>query len=164
MLDGLYQRIAGRFEELYGLLHRHESEEFAAQLQPKGAGLDLQVDYLGQGQHPPQALHSEGHQDSMGLCLFLALSEELTAPQVGLVALDDVVMSVDADHRKEICRLIQDNFANRQFIITTHDRVWAKQLRVIKSSKAVELRGWTLAERPEGGRVCRLVGGHTARY
>ena len=154
VLDGLYKRIAGRFEELYGLLHNHESGTFTAQLQPKRAGLDLQVDYLGRGQPPPQALHSEGHQDSMGLCLFLALGEELTAPQVGLVVLDDVVMSVDAEHRKEICRLIREQFPTRQFIITTHDQVWAKQLRyqrVVEPRQVVQLRGWTLLEGPRVG-------------
>lgn len=111
----------------------------------------FEVDFLGRGAHPPHALHSEGHQDSMGLCLFLALNEELSMGQTDLIALDDVVMSVDTGHRKDVCRLLTEMFPNRQFLITTHDRLWAKQLRnerVVASPNIIEFTDWTIETGP----------------
>ena len=150
LLGGLYSRIADRFVEFYCVLHNHESEHFSASLRPQGASLTFEVDFMGRGIHPPHALHSEGHQDSMGICLFLALNEELVKGQLGLVILDDVMMSVDSGHRKDVCRLIADQFADCQFVITTHDRTWAKQLKqegVVAPDQVIEFTGWTL----EGG-------------
>ena len=150
VLEGLYSRIADRFVEFYCVLHDHESEHFSASLHPEKASLRFEVDFMGRGTHPPHALHSEGHQDSMGICLFLALNEELVKDRLELVVLDDVMMSVDTGHRKDVCSLIANQFTNRQFVITTHDRTWAKQLRqggMVATSQVIEFTGWTL----EGG-------------
>jgi len=89
----------------------------------------LLVDFYGRGMYPPHALHSEGHQDSMGICLYLALSEYINKGLVGATVLDDVVMSVDANHRKSLCRVLNKEFKDHQFIITTHDRSWAQQFK-----------------------------------
>ena len=151
VLQELYDRIAGRFVEFYGALHEHERDHFNAQLRPDGASLRFEVDFLGRGTHPPHALHSEGHQDSMGLSLFLALNEELSKGQSDLIALDDVVMSVDTGHRKDVCRLLTEMFPDRQFLITTHDRTWAKQLRqekIVDSPNLVEFGNWTVETGP----------------
>ncbi len=152
ILEDLYSRIANRFVEFYHVLHTHESDDFGARLLPKGAALAFEVDFLGRGTHPPNALHSEGHQDSMGLCLFLSLNEELAKGNLGLIVLDDVMMSVDTGHRKEVCRLLNEQFANTQFVITTHDRTWAKQLRqegVVERSQVIEFTGWTVERGPQ---------------
>jgi hypothetical protein len=77
ILAKLYEEIKDRFVELYRELHREDEKEFNASLRPSGAALDFEVDFS-ERHTPPHALHSEGHQDSMGLCLFLALSEKLT--------------------------------------------------------------------------------------
>ena len=150
VLEGLYSRITNRFVEFYRLLHEHESDLFSAKLHPQRAALTFEVDFLGRGTHPPHALHSEGHQDSMGICLFLALNEELAKKELNFIVLDDVMMSVDTGHRKDMCRLIKEHFPSSQFVITTHDRTWAKQLRlerVVESGRAIEFTGWTV----EGG-------------
>ncbi len=159
VLEGLYSRIADRFVKFYCLLHDHESEHFAASLNPRKASLDFQVDFLGRGVHPPQALHSEGHQDSMGVCLFLALNEELAKENVSLIVLDDVVMSVDTGHRKDVCGLLNEQFGDRQFVITTHDRTWANQLKqegVVKPSQVMEFTGWTVENGPHTHRQVNL--------
>ena len=150
VLEGMYSRIADRFVQFYKVLHAHEGDHFGATLQPQGAGLSFDVNFMGRGTHPPHALHSEGHQDSMGICLFLALNEELVKGDLGLIVLDDVMMSVDAGHRKDVCRLLAGQFAECQLIITTHDRTWAKQLkqeRVVEAHQVIEFTSWTV----EGG-------------
>ena len=122
VLQKLYDDIRDRFVGLYKQLHGSDEKSFQAQIKPEGAALNLEVDFYGRGPHPPHALHSEGHQDSMGLCLYLALSERLTGGFIDITILDDVVMSVDADHRRELCHLIASAFPQRQFLITTHDK------------------------------------------
>ena len=159
VLDGLYSRIADRLVEFYRVLHTHEADNFGARLQPQGAALNFEVDFMGRGTHPPHALHSEGHQDSMGVCLFLALNEELVKGNLGLIVLDDVMMSVDTGHRKDICRLLAEHFAECQFVITTHDRTWAKQLRqegIVEGNQAIEFTGWTVETGPNTHRQMDL--------
>jgi DNA repair exonuclease SbcCD ATPase subunit len=129
VLGRLYDEIRDRFVQLYRQLHGLDEKMFTAKIEPERAGLSLEVDFYGRGTHPPQALHSEGHQDSMGLCLYLALAERLTKGLIDMIILDDVMMSVDADHRRQACNLLAKSFPDRQFLITTHDKTWANQLR-----------------------------------
>lgn len=152
VLADLYDSIRDRFVSLYRKLHDTDESEFIAKLEPDGAGLSLEVDFYGRGTHPPNALHSEGHQDSMGVCLYLALSERLTHGIIDLVILDDVVMSVDADHRRQLCSVIASEFSDKQFLITTHDRNWARQLRsesVVTSKNSIEFFNWNVDTGPQ---------------
>ncbi|AEG17861.1 AAA family ATPase [Methanobacterium paludis] len=150
ILDDLYNEIKDRFVELYRQIHGDE-ENFDALLVSDGAGLDFKVNFHGRGVNPPHALHSEGHQDTMGICLYLALAEHITEGYIDIIILDDVMTSVDAPHRREICRLLAGYFKGRQFFITTHDRTWANQLRtegVINTRQVVELYNWNIETGP----------------
>jgi hypothetical protein len=83
----------------------------------------------------------------MGLCLFLALMDKLADKKVGFSILDDVVMSVDSDHRRPVCDLLAEKFSKKQFFITTHDKAWARQLLktgVVKKENLLSFRGWTV--------------------
>lgn len=164
VLSELFGTIKGRFVDLYRALHKDDEEAFDATLQLEGAGLDLQVDFHGKGHHPPHALHSEGHQDSMGLCLYLALAEHLNSDIISLVVLDDVVMSVDSGHRRELCRILKDQFPSKQFVITTHERAWARQLQTdgtIGGKDVYTFYNWTVEGGPRvnsNGDAWALVG------
>lgn len=146
ILSTLYDQVDKRFADLYKLLHPEESN-FVAKLKPDGVGLTLSVDFHGRDLYPPNALHSEGHQDSMAICLYLALAEKLTSGIMDLIILDDVVMSIDADHRRDICKLLKNMFPQKQFLITTHDKVWYRQLQaeaVVDRSGLVEFFDWSI--------------------
>jgi len=152
VLGELYDRVKNRFVDMYRDLHGNDEQDFSATIKPDAAGLDFAVDFHGRGAHPPHALHSEGHQDSMGLCLFLTLAEHLAKGLIDLTVLDDVVMSVDAGHRRGICRLLATHFPERQFLITTHDRTWANQLKaegVVASKATIEFYNWSLELGPQ---------------
>lgn len=147
VLGEIYASIKNRFVELYNAIHSSDETTFNTSFVPDGAGLKLEVDFLNKGFHPPHALHSEGHQDSMGLCLYLALSEKLASNLINLVILDDVVMSVDAGHRKQVCSMLKQFYPNRQFLITTHDRTWASQLKgegVVTKKDMFEFYDWKI--------------------
>ena len=151
ILNRLYSEIKDRFVELYRELHLDDEREFKAIIMSEGAGVDFKVDFHGRGVNSPNALHSEGHQDSMGICLYLALAERLTQGFIDLIILDDVMMSVDAPHRREICNLLANFFKGRQFFITTHDQTWARQLQsegVIKARNRIEFSNWTIENGP----------------
>lgn len=151
VLNALYKVISDRFSEFYKELHGADEVAFEATLRPEGAGIKFEVDFYGRGVQPPLAMHSEGHQDSMGLCLYLALAEYLSMDKLGLTILDDVVMSVDMDHRRAVCRLFAKHFPDRQFVITTHDRAWANQLRtegIARRGNVVEFYKWDIDTGP----------------
>ena len=151
ILGRLYDEVRSRFVSLYRQLHGEDEKSFQASFEPTSAGLKFAVDFYNRGQHPPHALHSEGHQDSMGLCLFLALADQLAKDILDLIVLDDVVMSVDIEHRRELCKVLVKNFPQRQFIITTHDKTWAQMLRaqrVVDKAGLKEFFNWTVETGP----------------
>ena len=154
ILGGLYDRVRDRFVELYKEIHGQDEEAFSAVIEPQEAALEFDVDFYGRGVHPPNALHSEGHQDSMGLCLYLALAEHLTTGLIDLIVLDDVVMSVDSDHRRGVCDVLARAFGDRQLLITTHDKTWARELYaggVVDSRGMIEFYNWHVDTGPVVG-------------
>ena len=65
--------------------------------------------------------------------------------------LDDVVMSVDSGHRYQFCKLLKTHFPNTQFIITTHDRLWAEQMKsagLVTSKTSLCFHSWTIDTGP----------------
>lgn len=151
VLTELYDSIESTFSAFYREMPSEDERSFKASFKPRGAGLLFEVDFYGRGMFPPLALHSEGHQDSMGLCLYLALIRRITEGLVSLTVLDDVVMSVDANHRRSFCKLLREQFSDRQFIITTHDKTWSRQLRtegIVNSKNLLEFRRWSLETGP----------------
>jgi DNA repair exonuclease SbcCD ATPase subunit len=149
VLEKLYYEIKDRFVELYKELHGLDECSFEAELEPKGNGVNFSVDFHGQGLNPPHALHSEGHQDTMGICLYLALAERVTDNYIDLIILDDVMTSIDSSHRRKICHLLANSFEGRQFFITTHDKIWSKQLKIEGvADNVIEFYDWNIDSGP----------------
>ncbi len=128
VLEGIYKDVEKDFARLYSFVNRDDEETFSAQLVPSIGKLGFDVDFYGRGFFPPGAYHSEGHQDGMGLCLYLALMRHLQKDQFTFAVLDDVLMSVDSGHRREVCTLLKKEFPNTQFIMTTHDPIWLRHM------------------------------------
>jgi energy-coupling factor transporter ATP-binding protein EcfA2 len=151
VLNNIYDAIKCDFEAYYRELHSEDESNFVSKISPAGPELNFEVDFYGRGMFPPNALHSEGHQDSMGLCLFFALNKYLLKDIIEVIILDDVVMSIDSNHRRGICRLLKDYLSNRQFIITTHDAAWARQLRteaIVRQENMVHFTNWNIETGP----------------
>ena len=152
ILSDLYQAVEERFSEFYQFINSDDEASFKAEFDHEEGKLDLSVDFYGKGMFPPAAYHSEGHQDGMGVCLYLALMERLLRAEFRFAVLDDVVMSVDSGHRRQFCRLLRKYFPDTQFIITTHDSIWARQMRsegVVAGSRAiVQFHGWSVDTGP----------------
>ena len=150
-LSALYDAVEGDLSDFYREINGEDEDAFKAKFEPTEGKLDLEVAFYDKGMYPPGAYHSEGHQDGMGGCLYLALMKRLLGDRFRFVVLDDVVMSVDQDHRKQFCRLLKNRFPGTQFIITTHDRVWAKQMQtegLVKPKSGVAFHGWSVQTGP----------------
>jgi recombinational DNA repair ATPase RecF len=150
-LNALYAEVEKDFSSYYRSINQDDEGKFTAKLTPSEGKLDLQVNFYERGLFPPAAYHSEGHQDGMGVCLYLALMKRLFGDRFTFALLDDVVMSVDADHRYEFCKLLKTQFPNTQFVITTHDRLWAEQMRsagLVSRKTSLAFHGWTVETGP----------------
>src|SRR5262249_40981955 len=129
VLDGIYEKVAEDFTKFYRIINRDDEDKFVGKLESAPAKLSFDVDFYERGLFPPGAYHSEGHQDGMGLCLYLALRKRALGDKFTFAVLDDVLMSVDPGHRREVGRLLKNEFPDTQFILTTHDRVWLQYMK-----------------------------------
>lgn len=150
-LNSLYDEVEKDFSTFYRAINGDDEAGFTAKLTPSEGSLGLEVNFYERGLYPPAAYHSEGHQDGMGVCLYLALMKRLFGSQFTFALLDDVVMSVDADHRYEFCKLLKSHFPDTQFLITTHDRLWAEQMRsagLVTAKTSIAFHSWTIDSGP----------------
>lgn len=150
-LNALYDAVQGEFSAFYRAINDDDELKFTAKLTPSEGKLDFLVNFYERGLFPPGAYHSEGHQDGMGICLYLALMKRLFGEQFTFALLDDVLMSVDSGHRLQFCKLLKTHFADTQFIITTHDRLWAEQMRhagLVSSKTSLAFHSWTVDTGP----------------
>lgn len=134
---------------LYALIHPDEPlglDHLLLDENKKGSLLQI-CSFEGVSDVAPQAYFSESHLDTLGFCLWLAITK-LSSGGDAVVALDDVFTSVDSAHSTRILDLLMDECENfNQVIITTHSRQWrdrytAQQIPRDKTA-FVELQGWT---------------------
>lgn len=150
-LNDIYKTVEKKFADLYREINKDDEEAFSAQLLPSLGRLGFGVDFYGRGSFPPGAYHSEGHQDAMGLCLYLALMDHLSGEGFTLAVLDDVLMSVDAGHRREVCKVLKQGFPTTQFVLTTHDEVWLRHMKshgLVSAKNAIHFRTWDVDRGP----------------
>ncbi len=154
-LEKVYDDVQTQFAVLYRRINSDDESGFEAKLTPSHGKLSFGVDFYGRGFFPPGAYHSEGHQDGMGLCLYLALMRYILGAGFTFAVLDDVLMSVDAGHRREVSKLLKTEFPGTQFVLTTHDRAWMKFMNVaglVGAKDTIEFRKWTVDEGPSDWR------------
>jgi hypothetical protein len=150
-LENIYKTVEQRFISFYRAINSEDEGAFEAQLKPSIGKLGFQTDFYGRGFFPPGAYHSEGHQDAMGLCLYLALMNHLLGDRFTISILDDVLMSVDTGHRRNVSKLLREQFSNTQFIVTTHDEIWLRHMRtegLIQPKALVHFRTWSVESGP----------------
>ncbi len=159
VLEDIYIAVESDFSTFYKVIHHDDEDDFVGKLLPSLGKLDFDVDFYGRGFFPPGAYHSEGHQDSMGVCLYLALMRHTLQDRFTFAVLDDVLMSVDAGHRREVCTLLKQHFSGTQFVITTHDDVWLQHMRtekIVTKRSFVHFKRWSVDDGPvvwEGNEV-----------
>jgi recombinational DNA repair ATPase RecF len=169
--DTIISEIAKEVGKLYEKVHPGEGlDKIALELDPaRRASLNLGATFEGHDA-PPQAYFSQSHLDTLGLCVFLALSARDRAPDTILI-LDDVLGSVDEPHVERVIGMIyevSDGFQHT--IVTTHYRPWREKyrwgwLKPGQPCQFVELTGWAIddgiriiSSLPEVERLRTLLG------
>ena len=99
----------------------------------------------------PRSFASEGHLDSLGLCIFLAFNKKFN--QIPFIVLDDVIATVDMGHKEKIARLLTEELDDYQIFVTTHSKLWAEQLKRLtnianRTAKPYEIIAWNKKEGP----------------
>ena len=122
--------ISENLESMWATLHPDDTIESVRLFLPPGAdkAIDVVLKFHGLDQESPRLTLSEGYRNSLGLCIFLAMAKNVVDTDRPLF-LDDVVVSLDRNHRGMIQELLKKEFSDRQVIILTHDREWYTELR-----------------------------------
>lgn len=154
VVQKVYDIIQTDIERYYKFLHPNDDYENIKLTLTRRASVELKIDSHGKANEDPRAYSSEGHLDTLGLCIFLAFINKFNQ-DCSLVVLDDVVTTVDGQHRNVICQLIHNQFCNKQFIITTHELYWFKQLEAYFTSvglrgqfQFIEIDSWDIVSGP----------------
>jgi recombinational DNA repair ATPase RecF len=160
----IFEAIAETVLDYYQRLHDFDDDSeraecTALELKPTSraaaGGLRLAIQFLGlTDSKDPRAFLSEGHLDSLGLCLFLA-TVRIFNPPGSLLVLDDVLTSIDREHRRRVGELLFQEFANYQIVLTTHDEHWHDLLNSSARSwgiqgkwSFVKVEGWSVDSGP----------------
>lgn len=112
--------------------------------------IDIALMFYGVEQESPRLTLSEGYRNSLGLCIFLAMAKR-EADKDRPLFLDDVVVSLDRNHRGMIVELLEKEFSGRQVVILTHDREWYTELRQQLDSKNWVFKALLPYETPDLG-------------
>lgn len=154
-IQQIYDDLRADLVELYDQLHPGEGHGMLAiAMDPRKRGsADLRMGFYGREGGDPRAFASEGHLDSLGLCIFLAFVRRFNGDWP-LLVLDDVVTSVDAAHKQRVARLLFAEFGERQLLVTTHDARWFLELKRAQEEfgrtnvQNLVLEAWSLQDGP----------------
>lgn len=152
-IQSIFDSIESDIQNFYHILHPNEPHENIKLNVSGRASAELKITSFGHEDEHPGAFTSEGHLDSLGLCIFLALIKKFNQ-DCSLLILDDIVTTVDSAHRQMICKLLFENFREKQFIITTHESLWYKQLTYSQQVYGVNFKNckiidWSVGYGPE---------------
>lgn len=103
----------------------------------------------------PLNVYSDGHLDTVGICVFLALRKRSsTGPK--LLVLDDIVLSIDNGHAERLVELLREDFRDHQTLILSHNELFMRMCRKpFSQAKYLEIVRWTLENGP-------LISGHVS--
>jgi DNA repair exonuclease SbcCD ATPase subunit len=131
-VDNILQTVSGEVERLYRKIHPDEGVGgFRLYLKEKAKGsLEYDGDFQNKHNIPPQAYYSDSHLDTLGICMFLALTKHFNDDNT-IVILDDIVTSVDEAHRERFLEMLHDEADNFcHMVVTTHYRPWRDIYRI----------------------------------
>lgn len=146
VFDQIAAKVLRYYRKLHDVCDDEASECTELKLEPTAragpGGVRLIIDFLSKiASCDARAFLSEGHLDSLGLCLYLATVRIFNPPGC-LLVLDDVLTSVDKDHRSRVAELLLEEFSDFQLILTTHDDHWFGVFQSKVQARA-EQRNWT---------------------
>lgn len=164
-VQGVFDKIAEKVLSYYHRLHDSDDANECSECtdlsltstsRAVAGGLQLAIEFLGKVDScDPRAFLSEGHLDSLGLCLYLA-TVRIFNNSGSLLVLDDVLTSIDREHRHRVAELLLEDFSDFQLVVTTHDEYWFNSLKENVLARGEQdkwrfkrIARWTLEKGPE---------------
>ena len=141
-IEQIYIDIIDDINLYYSILHHDDPHKDINLHLTSGRSVELNMDVFEIEQTDPRGYISEGHLDSLGLCIFLAFVKKFNEGCT-LLILDDVVTTIDQGHREYIGKLLSGHFQEFQLLITTHDAIWFNQLQKYGRYKVYTINRWT---------------------
>ena len=161
VFDKIAEKVLSYYHKLHDFDGANESSEctdlsLTSTSRAATGGLQLAIEFLGKvNSCDPRAFLSEGHLDSLGLCLYLA-TVRIFNNSGSLLVLDDVLTSIDREHRHRVAELLVEDFPDFQLVITSHDEYWFDLLKSKVLARGEQdkwrfkrIARWTLEKGPE---------------
>lgn len=144
--------ISADVQSMWSMLHPDKLIVGVALYMPPDIdkAIDIRLSFHGVDQDSPRLTLSEGYRNSLGLCIFLAMAKRESGTDRPLV-LDDVIVSLDRQHRASLVDVLMAEFGGRQVIILTHDREWYIELKALLSGAAWTMQTLLPYEKPDLG-------------
>ena len=122
--------ISSDISRMWEILHPDEKIEDIKLYLPSDTdkAIEIGLKFYGKELESPRLTLSEGHRNSLGLCIFLSMAKNSNEKDIPIF-LDDVIVSFDRNHRGLVAELLEKEFSERQILILTHDREWFIELR-----------------------------------
>ncbi len=149
----VHRPIRRRGERLQGLLRLPQPGRVKLQGQARRQGKQGRSEsgFLRPRYVPAYRASQRGTSRQHGRVPILALMKKLKKDGFTIALLDDVMMSIDIGHRRRLCQLLKEKFPGTQFVITTHDPVWARQLKefqIVNNANLFHFRAWSVETGP----------------
>jgi DNA repair exonuclease SbcCD ATPase subunit len=150
-IKSLIADISTDMRTMWGILHPKEKITDISLYVPEDEekALDICMKFHGSDQPSARNTLSEGYRNSLGLSIFLSMAKRGNDSHP--LFLDDVIVSLDRNHRGMVVELLEKEFSDRQIFIFTHDRVWYTELRHQLDDKKWEFRTLLPYETPDIG-------------
>ena len=150
-INGIINDIKDDIKDFYDNIHKGDEINSPDIQVPDPNHIEIYLNSFGENVDP-RSYASEGHLDSLGLCIFLAFNKKFN--QIPFIVLDDVIATVDMGHKEKIARLLVEELGDYQIFITTHSKLWAEQLKRLaninsgRNSQPYEIISWNKKEGP----------------
>lgn len=136
-LNMIFDSISDQIQKYYETIHPNENHKpfITSTDNKRGAmqGVDIKANFYSESKVHPKVYFSEGHLDTLGICIFLALHmREVNAERaLPLLILDDVLSSIDMNHRIRMTNLLLMEFKDHQIVLTTHSKTWLMKIKEV---------------------------------
>lgn len=149
-INGIINDIKDDIRNFYDKIHKGDEINSPDIHVPDPNHIEIYLNSFGENVDP-RSYASEGHLDSLGLCIFLAFNKKFN--QIPFIVLDDVIATVDMGHKEKIARLLTEELVDYQIFVTTHSKLWAEQLRRLtnianRTLESYEIIAWNKKEGP----------------
>ena len=164
----LLNEISTLVGEFYGFVHPPEAGDEVTgapeiEIQRRSGGTaHVRGKFHAKAVDDPRWVYSDGHLDTVGICVFLALrrfrADRDKARDPMLMVLDDIVLSVDLRHGRRLLDLLKNRFSDHQVFILTHNGLffdWCTER--LPSYKRKAIARWTLETGPQLGEYLSTI-------